>query len=164
MGIIVTDGVLPSGVPVSNVYISFSSETVYVSSKNSIGLYTINAYYKVFKDNTKEPNSDIRIPLFTQVSDISVGVFDSLYAELKKIYPNSTDDVQTMSYPAGMTEAEYNRGINLKNIVSLYISEHLGNNIEELENAYQAVEDIFGITGPATAELDTLETMYNQLI
>lgn len=91
MGIIVTEGILPSGIPVSNVYMSFASEIVYVSPKTPTDIYILNTYYKVFKDNTKEPNSDVRIPFFVQVSDISVGVYTSLYENLKQIYPDSVD-------------------------------------------------------------------------
>ena len=91
MGILVTDGILPSGIPVSNIYMSFDSEVIYVSPKNADGIYTIPANYKVFKDDTKQPNSDVRIPLAIQVNDISVGVYTSLYENLKQIYPDSVD-------------------------------------------------------------------------
>ena len=91
MGILVTDGILPSGIPVSNVYMSFGSECITIFPKNTDGLYTIQTFYKVYKDDTKQPNSDIRIPLAIQVSDISVGVYTSLYENLKQIYPNSVD-------------------------------------------------------------------------
>lgn len=91
MGILVTDGILPSGIPVSNIYMSFDSEVIYVSPKNADGIYTITANYKVFKDDTKQPNSDVRIPLAIQVNDISVGVYTSLYENLKQIYPDSVD-------------------------------------------------------------------------
>jgi hypothetical protein len=42
------------------------------------------------------------------------------------------------------------------------MSDNPGNT--ELETAYQAVEDVFGVTGPATAELEALEIIYNKLI
>jgi hypothetical protein len=91
MGILVSDCVLPSGISVSNVYMSFDSEVVYVSPRGSDGIYSINANYKVFKDNTKQPGTNIRVSLSAQVSDISVGVYTSLYKTLKQIYPDSVD-------------------------------------------------------------------------
>jgi hypothetical protein len=91
MGILVADGVLPSGIPVSNVYMSFDSEVIYVSPRGADGKYTIQTNYKVFKDDTKQPSSDIRVQLAIQVNDISVGVFQSLYENLKQIYPDSVD-------------------------------------------------------------------------
>jgi len=91
MGILVSDCVLPSGISVSNVYMSFDSEVIYVSPKSLDGRYTITANYKVYKDETKQPDTNIRIPLNVQVSDISVGVYTSLYENLKQIYPSSVD-------------------------------------------------------------------------
>jgi hypothetical protein len=91
MGILVSEGVLPSGIPVSNVYMSFDSEVIYVSPRNADGRYIITANYKIFKDDTKQPSSDVRLPLAIQVNDITVGVFQSLYENLKQIYPSSVD-------------------------------------------------------------------------
>ena len=96
MGIIVIEGILPSGIPVSNVYMSFSGEVIYTSpnpmaNNSNTYNYTINSYYKVYKDETKQPDTNIRIPFAIQVNDISVGVYTSLYENLKQIYPNSVD-------------------------------------------------------------------------
>lgn len=162
MGIFVPEATLPMGVSLSNVYMSFSSESIYVSSGS--GQYNINSYYKVFKDETKIPDTNIRIPISASVDDIKGhDVYSILYNELKTIYPGS-QDIITYKYPAGMTEEEYTRGTNLMKTVNDYISQHLGNNIEALENAYQNCEDVFGVTGPATDELNTLETVYNSFI
>ena len=97
MGILVSEGILPSGIPVSNVYMSFSGEVIYTvpnpasNDGNSAINYTINTSYKVYKDETKQPNSDIRVPFPIQVNDISVGVYTLLYENLKQIYPLSVD-------------------------------------------------------------------------
>jgi hypothetical protein len=91
MGIIVVDGALPSGIPISNVYMSFSGEIVYLSAINSSNLYPINTSYKVFLDPTKTLGSNIRIPIITSTSNISQGIYDVLYQELKSIYPNNVD-------------------------------------------------------------------------
>ena len=91
MGILVADGILPSEIPVSNVYMSFGSECITIFPKNIDELYTIQSNYKVYKDDTKQPDTNIRIPFAIQVNDISVGVYTSLYENLKQIYPNSVD-------------------------------------------------------------------------
>jgi len=89
MGILVPEANLPMGITVSNVYMSFSGEVIYTIPGN--GQYNINTSYKVYKDDTKQPDTNIRIPLCIQVSDISVGVYTSLYENLKQIYPDSVD-------------------------------------------------------------------------
>ena len=162
MGILVPEAILPMGVSLSNVYMSFSGENIYVSSGS--GQYNIHANYKVFKDETKIPDTNIRIAISASLDDIKdKDVYSILYTELKTIYPGS-QDIITYKYPTGMTEQEFVRGTELMKTVSDYISQHLGNNIETLENAYQNVENVFGITGPATDELNTLETVYNSFI
>ena len=96
MGIIVTNGTLPSGIPISNVYMSFSGEVIYTVPAN--GQYRINTYYKVYKDESKQPDTNIRIPIVTQTSNI-VGrdVYTILYDELKDLYPGSTDIIPSFS-------------------------------------------------------------------
>jgi hypothetical protein len=92
MGILVTDGILPSGIPVSNVYMSFSGSLVYVEPKNSNDLYIVRAACKVFKDQkSKSLQPDITFQVVNQVSAISVGVYTLLYENLKQIYPLSVD-------------------------------------------------------------------------
>ena len=98
MGILVADGILPSEIPVSNVYMSFNSECITIFPRNTEGLYTIQIHYKVYKDYTKQPNSDIRIPFSIQVSDIS-NIFQTLYENLKQIYPNSADSIVNYAAP-----------------------------------------------------------------
>lgn len=96
MGILVPEATLPMGITISNVYMSFSGEVIYtvpnpMASNSNTYNYTINTSYKVYKDDTKRPDTNIRIPLAIQVNDISVGVYTSLYENLKQIYPNSVD-------------------------------------------------------------------------
>jgi hypothetical protein len=93
MGILVSDGILPSGIPISNVYMSFSGSLVYVEPKTpDSNLYTVRAFCKVFKDQeSKCSQPDITFQVVNQVSDISVSVFQSLYETLKQIYPSSVD-------------------------------------------------------------------------
>ena len=91
MGILVPEANLPMGITISNVYMSFSGEVIYTMPNQVSNIYTINTHYKVYKDETKQPDTNIRIPLGIQVSDISVGVYTLLYENLKQIYPNSVD-------------------------------------------------------------------------
>lgn len=88
MGLLVS-GNLPSGIPVSNVYMSFNGETVYVTPRD--GTYYVSSSYRVFNDQTKTPGTDMHIPIMTIVTDISPGVYTLLYNELKNIYPDSQD-------------------------------------------------------------------------
>ena len=89
MGIIVPEANLPMGITISNVYMSFSEEVIYTVPMN--GQYRINTHYKVYKDELKQPDTNIRIPLNVQVSDISVGVYTTLYTALKNLYPGAED-------------------------------------------------------------------------
>lgn len=93
MGIFVSDGVLPSGIPISNVYMSFSGSLVYVEPRYSNDLYTVRAFCKVFRDqDSKSSQPDITFQVANQVSDISVGVFTCLYEKLKEMFPNNIDE------------------------------------------------------------------------
>jgi len=94
MGILVQEAILPMGITVSNVYVSFSGEVIYTVPVS--GQYNVNTYYKVYKDSTKQPDTNIRIPISVMVSNISVGVYSILYEELKTLYPGSTD-VQSLN-------------------------------------------------------------------
>jgi predicted membrane protein len=91
MGILVPEANLPMGITVSNVYMSFSGEVIYTIPNQTCNNYIINTSYKVYKDDTKQPDTNIRIPLAIQVSNVSVGVYTSLYENLKQIYPDSVD-------------------------------------------------------------------------
>jgi hypothetical protein len=91
MGIFVPEANLPMGITVSNVYMSFSGEVIYTMPNQSSNNYTINTSYKVYKDDTKQPDTNIRIHFGIQVNDISVGVYTVLYENLKQIYPESVD-------------------------------------------------------------------------
>lgn len=159
MGIFVPEATLPMGITISNVYMSFSGEVIYTSPMN--GHYTVNTYYKVYKDETKQPDTNIRIPLNVQVSDISVGVYTSLYKNLKQIYPNSID---ILDIPvSNLQEHKDPEWVDLMCRVSLYISQNPG--CVDLENAYHIVEkSLLEPSSPDTTELEKLESLYNSLI
>ena len=163
MGILVPEANLPMGITVSNVYVSFSGEVIYTIPGN--GQYRVNTHYKVYKDETKQPDTNIRIPISTQVSNISIGVYTALYEELKRTYQNFTDvlDIPPSNRPDGMSEEQYAHWQDLVNRVSLYISENPGHT--DLEDAYNAVENSFLVLRSSDiTNLEHLETLYNSLI
>ena len=96
MGILVPEANLPMGVTLSNVYMSFSGETIYVSPRGKeFGEYRIHTWYRVYKDVSKDPDTNIRIPIMVTVPDISRGVYTLLYEQLKMSYPGSEDILNT---------------------------------------------------------------------
>jgi hypothetical protein len=93
MGIFVSEGVLPSGIPISNVYMSFSGSMVYVEPKYPNDLYTVRSTCKVFRDQeSKSSQPDITFQVVNQVNDINVGAFTCLYEKLKEMFPNNIDE------------------------------------------------------------------------
>jgi hypothetical protein len=92
MGILVQEVILPMGVMLSNVYMSFSGEVVYITPRNEDGRYRVNTWYRVYKDETRQPDTNIRIPMSVTVNDIGDRpVYDILYDELRALYPQSTN-------------------------------------------------------------------------
>lgn len=56
------------------------------------GGHQVNTYYKVYKNSTKTPDTNIRIPIFGSVPEIKgLDVYTILYDELKSVYPGSED-------------------------------------------------------------------------
>lgn len=91
MGILAYEANLPMDITLSNVYISFSKEVIYVVPSIDSNIYNINTHYKVYKNESKQPDTNIRVPIFIHVDDITKGIYTLLYDELKQIYPNSVD-------------------------------------------------------------------------
>jgi hypothetical protein len=94
MGILLEQANLPSGISVSNVYMSFSGEVIYVVPNLGSNNYNINTHYKIFRDQSKQLDANIRIPIHVEVTDISVGVYHYLYEKLKSYYPDSIDVIE----------------------------------------------------------------------
>jgi hypothetical protein len=161
MGIIVPEANLPMGITVSNVYMSFSGEVIYTVPAN--GQYRVNTYYKVYKDESKQPDTNIRIPIVTQTSNI-VGrdVYTILYEELKTLYPGSTDIIyrehvyptNTEVVPAKMTEDEYQFGIQILQSAVTYMQNHPDDTT--IQGLYEESDANFGINGPATEQMKAL--------
>lgn len=93
MGILVTEGTLPSGIQVSNVYMSFAEETVSVQSVPTANTFLVSVCYRVFADPSKSSGTNIRVPMSIVISeqDIDASVYEKLYDKLKTNYPNSSD-------------------------------------------------------------------------
>ena len=93
MGILVANGTLPSGVQVSNVYMSFSDETIQVQSIPTANNFVFSTSYRVFADPSKVYGSNIRVPIrviITQPEALS-HPYTFLYQQLKTLYPDNTD-------------------------------------------------------------------------
>ena len=149
------------GITVSNVYMSFSGEVIYTVPAN--GQYRINTYYKVYKDESKKPDTNIRIPISTQVSNIIArDVYTILYEELKSVYPGSTDVIykeyvyptDTEVVPARMNEDEYQFGIQTLQSAVTYMQNHPDDTT--IQGLYDAADANFGINGPATEQMNAL--------
>jgi hypothetical protein len=92
MGIIVPEAVLPSSnIAVSNVYMSFSGETVQIFKNPYTSEYILGSNYRVFSNPEKQPDTNIREPLMVPYSNLDQGVFTVLYTALKEMYPGSED-------------------------------------------------------------------------
>jgi hypothetical protein len=90
MGILVPEATLPSGFTLTNAYMSFSGEPVYLTPTGS-GQCQIYSYYKVWTDSSKDKPSDIRILLSIQGADSSLSAYETLYNVLKEQYPGAQD-------------------------------------------------------------------------
>lgn len=92
MGIIVPEAILPSSnISVSNVYMSFSGETVQVFKNPYTSDYILRSNYRVFSNPNKIPDTNIRETITIPYTDIGQGPFTVLYTALKEMYPGSED-------------------------------------------------------------------------
>jgi hypothetical protein len=167
MGILVPEANLPMGITISNVYMSFSGEVIYTVPAN--GQYRINTYYKVYKDESKQPDTNIRIPISAQVSNIvSRDVYTILYEELKTLYPGSTDVISIFSLIDPTVEPEVVKrtidetdfGSNVMARAEQYLS--LNPTDYEFQNVYTIAEQNFYTGGLAsTNEMNQLLQLLN---
>jgi hypothetical protein len=132
MGILVPEATLPSGIKISNVYMSFSGEVVFVSQVmgttgppktiqekyNKNHQWQISSHYKVYpKKPQLGSDSNIRVPFATVVPIISQSPYDYLYTALMKQYPSSIEDIETWQIPVPPTS---NLVVANSTLVSLY--------------------------------------------
>jgi hypothetical protein len=116
MGILVPEATLPSGFTLSNVYMSFSHEPVYISPMGP-SRCQIYSYYKVWADVEKSKPSDIRILLTVQGADSSLSAYTVLYDALKEQYPGS-EDVSNPEPPPPLQELIPSSELMSSNVVS----------------------------------------------
>lgn len=91
MGLFVNNGTLPGGVTVNNVYMTFSDFPVYIMPKGK-GQYDIHGFYSVYPDETSPRTvRDTSIEFVVPVTDVSASLHSMLYAQLKTLYPDSTN-------------------------------------------------------------------------
>jgi len=101
MGIIVPEALLPSSnISVSNVYMSFSGETVQTIKDPYTCDYYMSSNYRVFSNPTKQPGTNIIEPLMVPYSNLDQGVFTVLYTALKELYPGSEDSLVNYAPPS----------------------------------------------------------------
>ena len=101
MGILVPEAILPSSnIAVSNVYISFSGETVQIFKNRLNGEYILTSNYRVFSNPDKIPATNITECITVLYTDLDQGVFTVLYTALKEMYPGSEDSLVNYAPPA----------------------------------------------------------------
>ena len=92
MGILVTDGILPSKVHVSNVYMSFSGKILCTMQYPTNNTWVVSSKYRVFSDESKVNGSDVCIDISVETPDISdASGYSLLYRKLKEQYPDAQD-------------------------------------------------------------------------
>lgn len=99
MGIILTDVyTLSSNIQLSNVYISFFNEQLFLQPQvlqdNTKG-FMASSNYRLYKDKTaREEVRDVveKAPIMSTTDTLS-NAYTNLYAALKQKFPNSEDDI-----------------------------------------------------------------------
>lgn len=100
MGILVSEALLPSSnIAVSNVYMSFSGESIETLKHPYTGEYVLSSKYRVFSNPTKQPGTNIIEPLMVPYSNLDQGVFTVMYTALKELYPGSEDSLVNYNLP-----------------------------------------------------------------
>ncbi len=105
MGIFVPSATLPSGITVSNVYMSFTNEVVHtgqisssinpLTGKPDPNKYFVSSWCNVYADRKTAKSgvqSAIRFNVNTKVPSLTSS-YEALYAYLKTMYSDSVDDL-----------------------------------------------------------------------
>ena len=114
MGLINLDNyVCANGVQKTNTYISFANETLYIrqafNANATEATYTVNANYRIFWDQAAREANLSFIDLKSVSANIpksmlNENMYACLYEELKKVYPNTQDEVSRVA-PAPVAPA-----------------------------------------------------------
>ena len=104
MGITVPTATIPSGIQLSNVYISLANEPVSITQMNKLFIdpvnpqsnanYQVNGYYSVYVDRKTakiQGNSPIRIPIGVRTVEYPSNPHQIIYNKLKQVYSNVQD-------------------------------------------------------------------------
>lgn len=97
MGIILTDVyTLSSGISLSNVYISFFNEQLFIQPQNFSDTgpgFMVNSNYRVYRDQQarEEVLDVVEKGSIMNTSETLTDAYSQLYAALKQKFPNSTD-------------------------------------------------------------------------
>ena len=109
MGLINNDVYTASnGVQFTGGYISFASETLYLrqASNGSAGSsYTLNANYRIFWNQECREKGlgfvDLKsVSVSCTSSELNNNLYSLLYEELKRVYPNTSNEVKAAPAPA----------------------------------------------------------------
>ncbi len=98
MGIILTDVyTLNNGIELSNVYISFFEEQLFIQPRNlpDGNKFIVSACYRLYKDKTarEEIKEAVEKSTIMNMADNLAVVYDQLYVALKQKFPSSVDDI-----------------------------------------------------------------------
>ena len=108
MGIFVPEATLPTGIKLSNVYMSFSGEVVFVSQLgpnaaanpaqarfNPAIVWHISSSYKVYLSKPKRgQDSNIKVPFSITVEVFDKSPYDFLYKALMNYYPSAQSVIE----------------------------------------------------------------------
>jgi hypothetical protein len=101
-----------NGVQKAGTYISFATETIYLvqnysdmSSSSSDRNYNARANYRVFWDQAAREAGKTFIDLksinvILTAEQLNSNIYQIMYEELKKIYPNTSDELRAAAPPA----------------------------------------------------------------
>lgn len=90
MGLLVHSGVLPNGIPIQNVYISFGQDCVRMAPmQRKKGWFCINTTYSVYSSPSKAKGTNMRFEIFVETQDPTKPIYDIVYDYIKSLYPNS---------------------------------------------------------------------------
>lgn len=109
MGILVPEATLPSGIKLSNVYMSFTGEAVFVSQVgtspnatvgqnrfNPALTWQVSSHYKVYPSKpVRGKDSNIRVPFSAIVEVFDKSPYDFLYKALMDYYPSSKSVIES---------------------------------------------------------------------
>lgn len=131
MGIFVPEATLPTGIKLSNVYMSFSGEVLFVSQLgpntaanpaqnrfNPAIVWQVSSHYKVYPSKPKRgQDSNIKVPFSTTVEVFDRSPYDLMYKALMDYYPSAQSIIEPWQVVVKPTS---NLVVSNSTLVSLY--------------------------------------------